>query len=149
MKELFLAIIHFQIKKLFKERTDNTWFQIFRFAFVGGLAFLTDALVLFLLEKYLMMHYLVAATFGFIFGLIVNYILSKKFVFQDPSNVTGRVGEFIVFAVIAVIGLAITAFLMYLFTDIFGLHYMISKIIAAGIVMVWNFVSRKLILYRK
>ena len=58
-------------------------------------------------------------------------------------------GEFAVYAIIGVMGLGLTELLMYLFTDKLAVHYIISKIIVAAIVLVWNFFARKLILYKK
>ena len=53
------------------------------------------------------------------------------------------------YGIIGMIGHLITEGLMYLFTDVFGLYFLISKIIAAAIVLVWNFAARKVVLYNK
>jgi len=92
------------------------------------------------------MHYLTAAAVAFIFGLVFNYILSKKFVFTKAA--ANAKAEFPTFAVIGVIGLAFTELLMYLFTGVLGFYVLVSKAIAAVIVLFWNFSARKLILYR-
>ena len=57
--------------------------------------------------------------------------------------------EFMVFAVIAVFGLVITEALMWAFTEKLGWYYMISKAVAAIIVLFWNFFMKKILLYRK
>ena len=145
MKELFGYIIKFDIKNLFKTPTTNTVIQFFRYVFVGGVAFLVDGGLLFLLEK-IGLHYLVATVFAFIGGLVCNYILSKLLVFQDKKS-NPRL-EFLIYGIIGVIGLGITEGLMYVFTDILGLYFMLSKIIVAIIVLIWNFLARKLILYK-
>lgn len=38
---------------------------------------------------------------------------------------------------------------MYVLTEIAGLYFMVSKVIATIIVLVWNFVARKITLYKK
>lgn len=148
MKELFQFIFKLDFKNLFVNETDNTFIQLFRYCFVGGLAFLADWLSM-ILFKEIGLHYLIAAVIGFFVGLAVNFLLSKLFIFQKDNATIGKKGEFIAYAVIGVIGLGITELLMYFFTDIIQLHYAISKIIAAVIVLFWNFIARKKILYSK
>ncbi len=147
MKEFFKAILDFNLNRLFREKTTNIFIQFFRYIFVGGFAFLTDAFTLWLCEKW--MNYMIAAAIAFVVGLAVNYALSIWFVFSESSKVKNKVKEFVVYGIIGLIGLLITEGIMYLFTDVFGLYFLISKIIAAAIVLVWNFAARKVVLYNK
>lgn len=148
MKELFKNITSFNLHKLFIEPTNNTFIQLFRYLFVGGTAFVGDAGCLFLLEL-LGLNYLIAAVFAFIAGLVINFILSKALVFKGNESGSSNGVEFFVYAVIGVIGLGLTEIIMYLFTEKLSIYFMISKIIAAIIVLIWNFVARKVTLYRK
>ena len=54
--------------------------------------------------------------------------------------------EFIVFIVLSVIGLGINQLFMWLFVDMMHIYYMLSKIIATVIVMIYNFITRKIFL---
>ena len=146
MKEFFKAILDFNLNRLFREKTTNIFIQFFRYIFVGGFAFLADAFTLWLCEKW--MNYMIAAAIAFVVGLAVNYALSILFVFSESSKVKNKVKEFVVYGIIGLIGLLITEGIMYLFTDVFGLYFLISKIIAAAIVLVWNFAARKVVLYK-
>lgn len=107
---------------------------------------MADAFTLWLCEKW--MNYMIAAAIAFVVGLAVNYALSIWFVFSESSKVKNKVKEFVVYGIIGLIGLLITEGIMYLFTDVFGLYFLISKIIAAAIVLVWNFAARKVVLYK-
>ncbi len=147
MKEFFEALKRFDMNVLFRTETTNWFIQFFRYIFVGGIAFLADAGALWLCEKF--MHYLIAAAIAFVFGLVVNYVLSVCFVFSADERTTSRTAEFIIYAVIGVIGLGLTELIMWLFTDVIGLYFLLSKIVAAAIVLVWNFVARKKIIYTK
>ena len=80
---------------------------------------------------------------------MVNYLLSKLLVFQAEKARTRASVEFLGYALIGAVGLAITMGLMHVFTEWVGLHFMLSKIIATLIVLIWNFTARKLILYQK
>ncbi|MBQ1194443.1 MAG: GtrA family protein [Lachnospiraceae bacterium] len=145
MKEFLDYIKKLDLKSLFITPTSNALIQFFRYIFVGGVAFLADGGSLFLIEA-IGVNYLIAAIFAFIIGLVCNFLLSKLMVFQK-SDKDGKV-EFAVYGVIGVIGLGITEIIMYVLTEIAGIYFMLSKVVAAAIVLIWNFVARKLVLYR-
>lgn len=121
--------------------------QIIKFGFVGGSAFLIDAGILFLLTDFLNIHYLISGTISFSVSVIYNYILSIFWVF-DTNKSNNKPQEFIVFMVLSVIGFGINQLFMYIFVDLLTVYYMISKIITTVIVMVYNFITRKLFLER-
>ena len=117
--------------------------QIIKFGFVGGTSFLIDAGILFLLTEFCGIHYLLSGAISFTASVIYNYMLSIKWVFDAKKDVN-KVQELAVFIGLSVIGLGLNQLLMWLFVDIFHIYYMLSKIIATAIVMVYNFVTRKL-----
>lgn len=147
MRDFFNAIKKLDFKLLFKEKTTNIFIQFFRYIFVGGFAFVVDAATLWICEKF--MHYMLAAAIAFVAGLAANYILSVLFVFSESKQVQNKAKEFIVYAIIGIIGLALTEAIMYALTDICNFYFMFSKIFAAAVVLVWNFAARKKILYSK
>ena len=119
--------------------------QIIKFGFVGGTSFLIDAGILFLLTEFAGVHYLISGAISFTASVIYNYILSIKWVFDAKEDVN-KVQELAVFIGLSVIGLGLNQLFMWLFVDIFHIYYMLSKIIATAIVMVYNFVTRKIFL---
>ena len=133
--------------KLFKDKTGNTLIQLFRYGFVGGIAFLVDYGILYALTEFFGLHYLLSATIAFIFGLVTNYLLSVVWVFNS-HKAESRWTEFTVFALIGIIGLGLNALIMYLCTDVLAIHYLISKLISTVIVFFWNFFARKTILFK-
>lgn len=136
------------IKKLFKDSTDNILIQFFRYIFVGGTAFIVDFFFLYFFSDICGIYYLISAVLSFIISVLVNYIMSTKWVFNQ-DNVKNKVLEFNLFILISTVGLVFTEILLYFFTDIFGLYYLISKIIAAIIVLFWNFLARRVMFYGK
>ena len=143
MKELFEYLIKFNIKKLFREKTNNTFIQFFRYLFVGGIAAVVNIGMLYVFTDILSLYYLLSNVLSFTLGLIVNYLLSKKFVFQEEVSIS-KTKEFIIYAIIGVVGLGLDTFLIWIFTDIMKIYYMISKLLSTMIVFIWNFVARKL-----
>jgi putative flippase GtrA len=133
---------------IFVAPTNNWMLQLFRYGFVGGVAFLVDYGTLFVLTHYAGVPYLWSAAIAFILGLVTNYLISISWVFQHSGKM--RVWqEFVCFAIIGVIGLGLNELIMYVGTDMMHLHYMISKLISTAIVFFWNFFARKFMLFNK
>lgn len=141
--------------------------QILKFGVVGGLSFIIDFVITLIVSG--IMRGLgssvetaaaVGGIFGFCISLIFNYIMSMKFVFERKENMD-RKKEFLIFLVLSLIGLGLNELILY-----FGVKICNSlvpavvdeyptivtagvKIIATGIVMVYNFISRKMTLEKK
>ncbi|HKM10898.1 MAG: GtrA family protein [Bacilli bacterium] len=154
--------------KRIKKETIN---EIIRFLIVGGGATAVDYLF------YNLSYYLVlagisdqawfdgfikvtprtvyATLIGFTFGVIVNYIFSILFVFRNVANKkTARsIGGYAIFVLLGIVGL-------FLNIGIKGLGEIIIPLnsnfwwnsfvfaFATGIVLIYNYVSRKLILFK-
>lgn len=116
--------------------------QILRFGVVGVLAFIVDYGILYLLTEHVHLYYLLSSIISFLISLVVNYILSIKWVFDVQKKQT--VKDVVIFAILSTIGLLINSLVMYLSVELFSIYYMIGKIIATFIVMVWNFITRKI-----
>ncbi|WP_413825957.1 MULTISPECIES: GtrA family protein [unclassified Methanobrevibacter] len=136
------------INKLLKEKTDNLLLQFFRYIFVGGTAFVIDFGLLYVFTSYLNIYYLISAVLSFLISVLVNYVMSTKWVFNQ-DNINNKLVEFNLFILISTIGLVFTEIILYLLTDICGIYYMISKIIASILVLFWNFSARRVMYYGK
>ena len=134
--------------------------QFIKFGFVGGLCFLID-FGLYTLSNYIGIPYLISGIIGFSISVIVNYILSMGFVFEGRDDIS-KEREFITFVVLSIIGLGLNELLLYLCVDqlytksawlsgIMGQRVaeMAAKIIATIVVMIYNFVTRKILLEKK
>jgi putative flippase GtrA len=136
------------INFLFKKQTDNTILQLFRYTFVGGFAFLIDFSTLYILTDNFKVHYLLAGGVSFILGLIANYILSVKWVFNS-KKVENRFLEFILFTLIGMVGLGLNELFLWILTDLLLIYYLLSKIVTTFLIYFWNFFARKYILFNK
>lgn len=139
-----MHLINKLIKSVFISTTDNPLVQLLRYAFVGGIAFIVDFGVLALLTESMEMPYLLSACFGFIGGLTANYLLSIHWVFnKQTSESKDVIIDFILFTIIGVVGLGLNALIMWIATEKFESHYLLSKIISTIIVFGWNFLGRR------
>lgn len=118
--------------------------QILSFGIVGVVAFLIDYGIMNILYTKLGCTLLIANTCGFIISTIVNYILSKKHVFDMKTS-----NAFIKFTILSVLGLLINNMTMSLCINYLILGTLVSKILATGICMVWNFVTKKAFLEKR
>lgn len=150
MKEFFQLVIKLDFKALFFTPTENGFLKFFRYCFVGGIAFVVDYLAcaaVFTLLGEGTVSTVAGTTAGFIFGLITNFLLSKKFVFTENAK-TGAKGEFLWYTIIGIVGWGLSVLLMMVCTDwLFSMNQYIAKIIVAVIVLVYNFLARKILLY--
>ena len=151
-KEDKLEIIFKKILDILKIKLNNKkrklLLQIFKFLFVGGLAFLIDYISLIICKEVFNLSTLLASAIAFTISVIVNYILSVTWVFEVDETKSKK-QNFIIFIVFSILGLIITEIIMYLGSDVLKISYLIVKIVATAIVMVFNFVTRKIFLEKK
>ena len=148
MKGFLNLLKHFALKGIFLTPTKNGFLQFFRYVFVGGIATVVDFGLLFVLTDLVHIHHLISAIISFIAGLTTNFVLSKFLVFKANEARVTPFMEFVSYALIGIIGLGLTELILFLFTTLLTLHYMLSKIIATVIVFLWNYVARKMIVYK-
>jgi len=135
------------IKRFLLDKPENLFAQSFKYALGGGVSFVADFFILFLLTSFFHIHYLASAAIAYVLGSAVHYVLSVLFVFSS-RRLENRSIEFILFALIGVIGLGMNEGIMWFFTEKIGFYYLYSKLIATFFVFFWNFSSRKYILFR-
>ena len=130
-----------------KIKNNKLLMQIIKFVIVGGIATIIDYIIFFILHELLKVPTLPANVISFTVSVIYNYIASVKWVFdvkkEDPKK------QFIIFLILSIIGLLINTAIVYVTIDLLHWYSMICKIIATGIVMVFNFITRKIFLEKK
>ncbi len=112
---------------------------------VGTIAFSVDYGLLIILTEIFDIDYLISATVSFSVSLIFNYLASMRYVFARKRGLS-RKREFVIFSILAILGLFINNACLYVGVDVMGFDYRLAKIVVALIVMVWNFASRKVFL---
>lgn len=119
--------------------------QLMKFGVVGVIAFVIDYGLMVALTELAGIDYLVSATISFTVSVVFNYVASMRYVFTHKEGMS-RHREFVIFVVLSVVGLVINDVLMWVGTSLLGISYLIVKIGATALVMIYNFVSRKVFL---
>lgn len=126
--------------------TKNVKVQVIRSLVVSGVAFIVDFSALVFFKEVLGVHYLVAATLGFGLGVVVNYVLSVRWVFADRKFSDHR-AEFVIFLIICAVGLGLNLLIIAGMVQLLGADYRVAKVVSTVVVFFWNFIARKRILY--
>lgn len=134
-------------------RSKKLLIQFLKYSVVGCVAFVADFLTLTLVYRVLLTHWpygLFAGTAaGFVVGTVVNYGISKKMVFQQAASRAKKVvTEFLGYALVGLIGLLLTELGMYLGVEMLACHYGFTKTLVSGLVLIWNFLARRFLVYR-
>lgn len=122
--------------------------QIFNFFIVGVIATIIDWTIYFILYKFVNINPLIGNIVAFSVSIIYNYWASCKYVFKVNKN-KSKERRFIEFVVFAIIGFGINELLIFIFYQKIGWNAMLVKIMATAIVMVFNFITRKMFLEEK
>lgn len=126
---------------------NNLIKQILKFGIVGGIAFVIDYALLYVCTEYLNIYVLYSSIISFSISVIFNYIMSIKWVFDVNHKQTHK--DFTIFIIFSIIGLGINQLIMYLGIERLHIYYMLVKIASTGIVMVYNFITRKIFIEKK
>lgn len=127
--------------------------QFISYFFVGGVAAIVEWVMFFIFANVLNVHYFVSTVIAFIFSTTANWILGRITTFKDNTSYKDKKAkEAVLIFVVSAIGLVFNLILMYLFVTVMGfdssLGKTLSKIAATGIVFIWNFLIRKLVIYK-
>src|SRR5687768_11390713 len=120
--------------------------QIIRFLIVGVVSAIFDLLLFVLLNDYYNVNYLLAGFISTLFAILLNYYISKKWVFSS-GKYSSRV-EFIAFMVFSGIGVVLNSILIWLFVEYMLLEPTPSKVLAIGIVAIFNFITKNLFVFK-
>lgn len=120
--------------------------QLFKFCLIGAFNTFLHFGVYYSLTRYLSVQFLIANAIAFIIAATSSYFLNKFWTFQDKSKDYHK--QYPKFIIIAAVGLLMHEGLLYLFVENFELHDLIALIIAAFIVVFWNFFMNRLWTFR-
>jgi putative flippase GtrA len=129
-------------KKIFQHPTSHPIIQIFRYGLVVAIAFPIDIGLLYVFTDKLHIYYVLSAILSFSISMVANYALSVIWVFSQRTK-RALWKEAVMFSFVGFVGLGLTALLIWFFTSVIGIHYIVSKLIAVAFVFFWSFGARR------
>ena len=112
---------------------------------VGGLSAIVEWICFAIFNKF--MVYLLATIVAFCFSTSFNYILGKHMTFRNYEK---KKSDLMNVFIVSAIGLGLNILFMYLLIDVFNFEYeFIAKVISTGLVFMWNYISRRLFIYKR
>lgn len=148
------------MEQSFFSKNKKLIFEFLRYAVVGGISAVVDMGINFVTLFYILGGskddkglVAISVALGFIVGLAVNFILSNIFVFNEKEQKEkGKTaGAFLIYALVGVIGFGLTEALTILGTLLIGdggIWYLVLTCFVKGVVLIWNYVGRKIFVYR-
>lgn len=121
MKELLLPIIG----------------RLLKFCAVGFSGMIVDFFFTWLCKEKLKWNKYISNSIGFVLAATNNYIWNRIWTFQSQG--TEIVREYSSFLIISLVGLGINNAVIYLLHDRLKLNFYLAKILAIGVVTLWNF----------
>ncbi len=138
------AISKQSLQKLLREPTDNARIQLLRYGGVSIVAFVFDFGLLFIFTSGLHIFYLLSTTLAFFLSIIVNYVLTTRWVFQKRVGRQKRV-EVALFVAICTVALLLNDLFMWIFVSGIHIQYLLAKLLTVAIVFFWSFGARRVI----
>jgi putative flippase GtrA len=119
--------------------------QFLGFAAVGVVGTAAHFATLLVLVQKFRLDPVWSSVIGFIVGAVVNYLLSYRVVFRSRKRHVEAMGQFFT---VAGVGLLLNAAIMAFAVQVLNLHYLLSQILATGMVLLWNFAGNRFWTFR-
>jgi len=103
--------------------------RFLRFGTSSSFTLMIDILLLFLFVEYGNIFYLIAAGMSFTISTSINYFINRNWGFR--GTLTGVFRGYGLFLFFSIFGITLTVFLMWVFTGILGLYYLIARVVVA------------------
>ncbi len=120
--------------------------QISLFLVVGSVCYLISVLLLIFFVEIAVLEVNLANLIASVLTIFISYFLNVKFIFQGGKYRFFK--EFMAFLAFSFMGLGINITLMYILTKYTTVWYVISKTMVTVVVAVFNFSTRKWVIFK-
>ena len=120
--------------------------RFIQYTIASGIATLFDIVLIWLLTEFAQLFYLLSATISFILVSSLNY--SINYVWTFKGNKARKLKGLLSFTSIGAIGLILTLLIMAFLVEILSVHYLIARVIAAFLVLIWNYTLNRLVTFK-
>jgi putative flippase GtrA len=137
IKELKQKFIEFKKTKLYGE--------FIRYLIAGFSLFALDYTLFWFLADIIKLYHIIAVIIVHCIIFWLGFFVYKFWVFVKRKDTTRQL---ILYLILFFFNMGAIAGIMYLLTDLGGIHYMFSKIMVMGVVVLWNFTIYRKVIYK-
>ena len=112
--------------------------KFIKYCIVGFSGVIVDFSITWLLKEKLHVNKYIASTAGFMSAATSNYILNRIWTFESENPRIA--GEYSSFFIISLMGLGLNNLIIWICSDKMKWNFYFSKLVAIGLVTLWNFV---------
>lgn len=123
--------------------TEEAFVQLRRYAIIGLSAFALEYFSYIILLSYISLN--ISHSISMTFGFILSFTLNRLWSFKSTGNITK---QFIYMIILFLINLRISNIIIGQLTVSLKIHAFISKLLVMGLIILWNFIIFKKIIYR-
>ena len=131
-----------------KQFLDKYMGGLFGYLIVGGLATIVEWAGFWLFSEKLSIEYLLATALAFAISTFANWLFGRLLVFRGKQQ-QSLLREILSVYLASIVGLLLNLLIMFLLVQLLGVKKMIAKMAATVLVFTYNYLVRKLIIYRK
>jgi dolichol-phosphate mannosyltransferase len=118
--------------------------RVGKFALVGLSGLLVNEVLLYLLTEFAGLYFVVSSIAAVEVSIITNFALNERWTFKDSSKTDKSLKRFAKYNSFSLVGMTINVALLFVFTSVLGVYYLVSNALAVVAVFFWNyFVNRK------
>lgn len=121
--------------------------QVIKFIIAGGTGAVIELGLFILFTELLSIHYLLANLVAISVAILVNYIISQKWVFESGRHTKEL--EIVAFIIISGFIVFLNQLLMWGLVDGFFMNEKLSKILSIALVAIFNFFAKKYLVFKK
>ena len=121
---------------------------LFGYLIVGGLATIVEWAGFWLFSEKMGIAYLLATTFAFAISTFANWLFGRLLVFRGKQN-QSLLREILSVYLASIVGLLLNLIIMFVLVQLLTVGKMPAKVIATILVFAYNYLIRKLVVYKK
>lgn len=125
--------------------TYKAFIQLRRYLVVGFSTVGLETLVLWILKEYIGINLIVANTMAYTISFVFNFYLNRTWSFNSKSDISFQLKAY---GVLFVFNLFASNMIIHLLTNVVGFYYMLSKFISIAMIVSWNFILYKKVIYK-
>ena len=121
---------------------------LFGYLIVGGLATIVEWIGFWLFSEKMGIAYLLATALAFAISTFANWLFGRLLVFRGKQQ-QSFLREILSVYLASIVGLLLNLIIMFLLVQLLGAEKMSAKMATTVLVFMYNYLVRKLIIYRK